>query len=106
MAVIFWPKAFDVSMPLATVQITPVPAQAMHSRKPRRSMPSLLRSWLGWLLASSTIVLDKVSPHLDWFELLYNVPYSNPLVFIPEETQISTGNKTVRSRVSSVWRIG
>ena len=42
--IIFWPKACDDRMPLPTVQMTPVPAQAIHSRKPRRSTPSLLWS--------------------------------------------------------------
>ena len=41
---LFWPKAWEVRTPPAAVQMTPVPAQAMHSRKPRRSMPSLLWS--------------------------------------------------------------
>src|SRR5207302_570828 len=33
-------KARDERMPPAAVQTRPVPAQAMHCRKPRRSMPS------------------------------------------------------------------
>ena len=35
-----WPSAREVRTPPFRVQSTPVPAQAMHLRKPRRSMPS------------------------------------------------------------------
>jgi hypothetical protein len=34
------PKTRDDSTPPLTLQINPVPAQAMHSRNPRRSTPS------------------------------------------------------------------
>src|SRR5580704_14950894 len=50
----FWPKAREVTTPLLTDQATPVPAQAMHCKNPRRSMPSLL-----WSLIIS---FDKSSP--------------------------------------------
>src|SRR3954462_8709277 len=36
-----WPKAFEPRTPPLTVQIIPVPAQAMHPKNPRRSTPSL-----------------------------------------------------------------
>ena len=36
-------KAFDFSTPLVIVQITPVPAHAMHFKNPRRSTPSLFQ---------------------------------------------------------------
>ena len=36
------PSARDVSTPPLRDQSTPVPAQAMHFKKPRRSMPSAL----------------------------------------------------------------
>ena len=35
-----WPKARDERIPPPTDQIRPVPAQAMHFKKPRRSTPS------------------------------------------------------------------
>ena len=38
------PRGREVRVPLFRVQMTPVPAQAMHLRKPRRSLPS--RLWL------------------------------------------------------------
>src|SRR5262249_44911590 len=38
------PKARDERRPPPTVQTRPVPAQAMHSRNPRRSMPSASQS--------------------------------------------------------------
>jgi hypothetical protein len=36
-----WPNALELARPAPIVHTTPVPAQAMHSRKPRRSIPSL-----------------------------------------------------------------
>src|SRR4051794_13531749 len=36
-----WPNALEVGTPPPIVQRSPVPAQAMHLRKPRRSTPSL-----------------------------------------------------------------
>ncbi len=41
-----WPNARDEGIPPPIVQRSPVPAQAMHLRKPRRSTPSLARSGL------------------------------------------------------------
>ena len=39
-----WPNALDEGIPPPIVQRSPVPAQAMHLRKPRRSTPSF--PWL------------------------------------------------------------
>ena len=39
------PKAREVGTPPLKVQTRPVPAQAMHLRNPRRSMPSALMVW-------------------------------------------------------------
>src|SRR5262249_41902742 len=43
---VWFPKARDDKIPLLTVQASPVPAQAIHSRNPRRSIPSPGWSWI------------------------------------------------------------
>src|SRR5438477_5371700 len=42
-------RVCDLRIPPVMVQRTPVPAQAMHLRKPRRSTPSL--SWLCFIIS-------------------------------------------------------
>src|SRR5258707_1246372 len=44
-----WLRVWDLRIPPVMVQSTPVPAQAMHLRKPRRSTPSL--SWLCFMMS-------------------------------------------------------
>src|SRR5881396_3228066 len=48
-------RVCDLRIPPVMVQRTPVPAQAMHLRKPRRSTPSL--SWLCFMM-SGILSLD------------------------------------------------
>ena len=53
------PKIWEVGMPSAAmVQRSPVPAQAMHLRNPRRSRPSLLWSWSRRLGSRSLCLRD------------------------------------------------
>src|SRR5206468_3510490 len=68
-----WASARDDRTPPATVQTSPVPAQAMHSRKPRRFRPSPADSgrdsaecsWVSWAISISPVLLPPASLHDD-----------------------------------------
>src|SRR5215470_17135241 len=57
--------AKDFSTPLCRTQSVPVPAQAMHFRKPRRSTPSLLKFSL-MMSPISLVSLAKTKKLFDW----------------------------------------
>ena len=77
-AVIFWPKACDVSTP-PTVQMTPVPGPG-HTLQKAAAVNAVF-------IVILNNYFRQVSPHVDLFELPYGVPYSDQPVFIPPGPQ-------------------
>src|SRR5262249_26410074 len=63
--VVGWASARDERTPPATVQTSPVPAQVMHSRKPRRLRPSAECSWVSVAMSVSPVPLPPASLHDD-----------------------------------------
>src|SRR5580658_1308121 len=74
-------NACDFKTPPAIVQITPVPAQAIHSKNPRRSSPSLFKLsliYLGITLSVGGRVLD--APRVGNGCSSFTAPFHSPVL--------------------------
>jgi hypothetical protein len=83
-----WPKTRETGTPPANVHTNPVPAQAMHFKKPRRSMPSGLISPFGLVSLCSVFNAAWEDPSPRFVEWLIFAPRRTNAVHLRELSQL------------------